>query len=302
MSERRSSRRDGSGLEFSRRRVLGATVLTVASAGGLLASVAPARAATTNFGAVAVGTSRTREITTENPVSRPLEVTEITITGADAEAFSVVGGDAPFTVGPDESRTVRIAFEPTSTGEKSAQVRVETSIRSAVAGRLAGRGVEEGAASTSGEEEGSESDRSSDEEQSTGESSETDAREESSAEESSTDEESSESTETDGSDDDSSASGESSPEGTTAGDGDESDEEAPSADGSAATSTDEPSSETTGTDGSSATRRGTDADADTDSGSGVENDPGALLTELLDVNDDGVVNLRDLLRIARRLE
>jgi hypothetical protein len=297
MSERRSSRRDGSGLEFSRRRVLGATALTVAGAGGLLASVAPTRAATTNFGAVAVGTSRTREITTENPVSRPLEVTEITITGADAEAFSVVGGDAPFTVGSNESRTVRIAFEPTSTGEKSAQVRVETSIRSAVAGRLAGRGVEEGAASTSGEEEGSESDRSSDEEQSAGESSETDAREESS-----TDEESSESTETDGSDDDSSASGESSPEGTTAGDGDESDEEAPSADGSAATSTDEPSSETTGTDGSSATRRGTDADADTDSGSGVENDPGALLTELLDVNDDGVVNLRDLLRIARRLE
>ena len=283
MSERQSSQRDGSGLEFSRRRVLGATALTVAGAGGLLASVAPARAATTNFGAVAVGTSRTREITTENPVSRPLEVTDITITGADAAAFSIVGGDAPFTVGPDESRIVRIAFEPTSTGEKSAQVRVETSIHSAVAGRLAGRGVEKGAASTSSEEEESESGRSDSEETSTEESSETDADEESSDEESSTD-------------------SESSAESTTASDGDESDQEAASADGSTAISTDEPASETTGTDGSSTTRTGTDADVDTDSGSGVENDPGALLTELLDVNGDGVVNLRDLLGIARRFE
>jgi hypothetical protein len=315
MSERRSSRRDESGPEFSRRRVLGATALGVAGAGGLLASVAPVRAATTNFGAVAVGTSRTREITTDNPVSRPLEVTDITITGADAAAFSIVGGDAPLTVGPNESHTVRVAFEPTSTGEKSAQVRVETTIRSAVAGQLAGRGVEEGAASTSGEEE---SGQSSDRETSTKEPSEADPDEESSNGESSTDDSSSGGTEADGSDEGSSSDDESSPGDTTASDADESDEGTASTDGSSTSvSTNEPSSGssepsatddtdtesasgTTETDGASATRTGTDADSDTDSRSEVEDDPGALLTELLDVNDDGVVNLRDLLRIARR--
>lgn len=243
---------------ISRRRLLGAAAVAAAGTGGLLASVAPARAQGVGFGAVPVGSVRTREITTENPVGRPIEVTDLTITGSDAEAFTVVEGDAPFTLGAAGSHTTRIRFAPTSPGEKSARVRVDTATRSSLkAGRLTGTGVERGATGASATDDTPpESD----------ESSVTASSDDSSAESASTDRSSSTPTDTSSS-------------GTS------------------------PTSQGT-TDGSVSGDTGTDAVAGSETGTGTApsdpTDGGALLTEVLDVNDDGKVNLRDFLAIVRR--
>lgn len=321
MNERRPSERGEPDRTISRRRVLGATAATVVGAGGLLASTVPARARTTDFGDVPVGDARTRTITTENPVGRSLSVTDLSIAGADAEAFSVVGGNAPFEVGPNESHTSRIRFAPTSTGEKSAKVTVDTSIGSSMtAGRLAGRGVENGAASASGGDgpstDGSNGDGSNDEESS--DSSSTD-------DSSSGDGSSSSDTETEAPSDDSSGGDSSSPDGgsaSTDNDGDsgtdtessagvdesssssssagsidsetESSSGAPSGDQSA-------SDDAASTEGSEVTMRSSTNDSPAVDTPSARNDAGAALTEILDVNDDGVVNLRDFRTILDRL-
>jgi len=283
MNDRRPPERDGSKRTISRRRALGAAALTLGGTGALLASVVPVRARTTDFGDVPVGGSRTREISTENPVSRSVEVTDLAIRGADSEAFDVVGGDAPFTLGPSESHTARIEFAPTSAGGKSASVRVETASRLLTAGQLAGTAVEEGAASASGEEgtgsDDAETSEEGDGETSAEESGETDSNGTDSEEDSS-----STSTETDESDEDSSdgesseASEESSPERST---------------------TVDPAGTSAPDDSETGEPSATDPDAGDASGDRSD-DAGTLLSEVLDVNDDGVVNLRDFLSIIRR--
>lgn len=262
---------ENSSCAISRRRFLGTTA-TVSTC-SLLAGVAPVQAQAVGFGAVSVGSTRTRRIITENPVDRPIEVTDLTITGSDAEAFTVVNGDAPFTLDADGSQTTRIQFAPTSPGEKSARVQVDTTLRSSLtAGRLTGTGVKGGATSVSAANDTpSESDESSAVE---------------SSDDSTADEAASSSVRADNSSN-----------------------ESASMTQSPSTPTDTPSSGTSPTNEDTTDRSvssSAETDAAADSRTGVENAPGdptdsgALLTEVLDVNDDGRVNLWDFLAIVRR--
>lgn len=146
MMDSASSTLGGSKQVVSRRRVL-RTTGTVTGTGICVAlfGTSPVGAQQTlDFGDVAVGSSETQTISQPNPTERLLPVTGIEITGADADQFSVVDGDAPFTLRPDESCAVAIQFTPTSPGEKSAAVRVEIGgATSRTAGRLTGIGVDE---------------------------------------------------------------------------------------------------------------------------------------------------------------
>jgi hypothetical protein len=296
MSERRSSEGSESVRTVSRRQVLGATVVAAAGTGGLVASTAPARARTVDFGDVAVGSARTRGTTTENPVSRPLEVTDLTIVGPDAEEFTVVGGDAPFDLSSNGSHMVRIRFAPTSAGEKSARVQVDTARRSSlVAGRLTGTGVKKGAASASGEEDTPSETESNDDSSSNGSAS-------SSAE---TDDSADSASAGEPSNDDSS--GSPATEQPAASD---SAEDSASTNRSTAPSTAASSSETSSASGdttsestSSASETGVSStpSSSTENISRASDRSGALLTGVLDVNDDGSVSLQDFLVVIRRL-
>lgn len=138
---------------ISRRRILQVTG-TVAGGGASTAlfGVGSVRAQQTlEFGEVPVGSSEVQTISQPNPRGQPLRVTAIDITGADADQFSVVRGDAPFTLQPGEAQTVAIRFAPTSAGEKSATVQVEVAGQSQTAGQLTGTGVDEAADETTDE-------------------------------------------------------------------------------------------------------------------------------------------------------
>lgn len=130
----------------SRRCVL-RTTGTVAGAGisAAFLGMAPVGAQQTlNFGEVVVGSSDTRTVSQPNPTDQTLPITGVEITGSDADQFSVVDGDAPFTLQANESRTIGIQFAPTSTGQKSAAVQVEIAgSTTETAGQLTGTGVNE---------------------------------------------------------------------------------------------------------------------------------------------------------------
>ncbi|WP_158306589.1 choice-of-anchor D domain-containing protein [Halalkalicoccus jeotgali] len=99
---------------------------------------------TLNFGETVVGSSVVRTVSQPNPTDQTLPITEVEITGSDADQFTVVDGDAPFTLQANESRTISIQFSPTSTGQKSASVQVEIAgSATETAGQLTGSGVNE---------------------------------------------------------------------------------------------------------------------------------------------------------------
>lgn len=127
----------------TRRRVLQTTgALTGAGALALLASSARGQQ-TVDFGEVPVGATRVQQTSQPNPTDQELQVTAITITGADADQFSVASGDAPFTLAPGESHTIAFRFTPSSTGEHSATVQIEIGGQATeTAGQLVGTGVD----------------------------------------------------------------------------------------------------------------------------------------------------------------
>lgn len=126
---------------LARRRVLQVAGVGIGSA---VFSVIPSGAQeTVDFGDVALGSSTEQTVSQPNPAEQPLQITEVSITGSDADQFSVMSDDTPVTVEPGESHSVDIQFVPTSTGEKSATVQVEIAGSSTrTAGQLTGTGVE----------------------------------------------------------------------------------------------------------------------------------------------------------------
>lgn len=147
MAESATSGKDESKQAVSRRRVLRTMGAGISIA---LFGAAPAGAQQTlDFGDVVTGSSEIQTVSQPNPTGQPLPVTGIEITGSDADQFSVVGGDAPFTLQPGESRTIDIQFAPISVGEKSGTIQVEIGSRaSQTAGQLTGTGVNEAADET----------------------------------------------------------------------------------------------------------------------------------------------------------
>ncbi|MCW1921278.1 choice-of-anchor D domain-containing protein [Luteolibacter arcticus] len=95
--------------------------IVIESDGGPLSS-----ADIVTFGEVATGSELVREFTIANPGTAPLNGIAITISGVDAEAFSIVGTPSP-DLAISASAAFSIAFSPSSDGEKQAVLEIASS-------------------------------------------------------------------------------------------------------------------------------------------------------------------------------
>ncbi|WP_161973208.1 choice-of-anchor D domain-containing protein [Halostella litorea] len=68
----------------------------------------------------------TLSVTVSNTGNAPANLTEVDVSGSDADAFAVVAGGGAGTLAAGESRTVEVEFAPASTGAKAAQLGIET--------------------------------------------------------------------------------------------------------------------------------------------------------------------------------
>lgn len=97
----------------------------LASAGGLSSVVGPRIGLPlepVDFGRIAVGGVAQRQMTVENTGDVDLTLTNISISGPDADAFSVVEGGGPVTIPPNEQHAVTVEFSSTSGGARQAQL------------------------------------------------------------------------------------------------------------------------------------------------------------------------------------
>ncbi|MBK7817312.1 MAG: choice-of-anchor D domain-containing protein [Sphingobacteriaceae bacterium] len=85
-------------------------------------SVSTATTNNTNFGSVIITASATNNFIVQNTGLASLNVSSITITGADASVFSIVGPSTPFTVTPSGAQILGIQFAPLTVGTKTALV------------------------------------------------------------------------------------------------------------------------------------------------------------------------------------
>ncbi len=79
-----------------------------------------------DFGNVLVGTVANTNFTVRNDGDDSLTVSSTLITGADAGAFAVLSGGAPFTLQPGQEQILTVAFLPGTTGLKSAILQVSS--------------------------------------------------------------------------------------------------------------------------------------------------------------------------------
>jgi hypothetical protein len=72
------------------------------------------------FGELKTGASNTQIIVVSNKGNANLLITADTLTGENADDFSIHGNDAPFQLAPGKTRHIEISFNPHSLGRKSA--------------------------------------------------------------------------------------------------------------------------------------------------------------------------------------
>lgn len=75
-----------------------------------------------DIGEAQVGESASASYTFKNPSEQEIEITGLSVGGADASAFSVSGGTG--TVGPGECKTITVTFTPDRTGDFDASLSV----------------------------------------------------------------------------------------------------------------------------------------------------------------------------------
>ena|GEM_PF-2066956 len=79
-----------------------------------------------DYGDVLVSSTSSQTYTITNEGTSDLNVALMSLTGTNADQFSIDSGDAPFTLGLGEIRSVVVSFKPTSTGAKAAALRFES--------------------------------------------------------------------------------------------------------------------------------------------------------------------------------
>ena len=79
-----------------------------------------------DFGSVNVGDSTTRTVSVLNNGGQSVDVDSASVSGADAGAFAVTSGGAPFSLAPGESREITVEFAPGTEGDKSADLDIST--------------------------------------------------------------------------------------------------------------------------------------------------------------------------------
>lgn len=85
-------------------------------------SVSTATTNNTDFGSVIITASATNNFIVQNTGLASLNVSSITITGADASAFTIVGPSTPFTVSPSGAQILSVKFAPLTVGTKTALI------------------------------------------------------------------------------------------------------------------------------------------------------------------------------------
>jgi PGF-pre-PGF domain-containing protein len=78
-----------------------------------------------DFGTQLLDSSTTRTVTVTNNGTAPVNLTDIEVTGQNSTQFTLANG-SPTALAPGENTTVTVAFEPTSPGQKIAQLAIET--------------------------------------------------------------------------------------------------------------------------------------------------------------------------------
>lgn len=89
-----------------------------------------------DFGTIFVNTTREREIVVTNSGLAPLEITGVTISGGQSNAFAVVEGgvsSTPVTVQPNATHRIKINFQPTSAGDKQSSLLITSNAGSTAA-------------------------------------------------------------------------------------------------------------------------------------------------------------------------
>jgi PGF-pre-PGF domain-containing protein len=82
--------------------------------------------ATVEFGTVTIGDSASEDVTVTNTGNANLTITAVSLGGPDAGAFDAPSLDEPITLAPGESVTEAVTFGPTSAGEKTATLSIES--------------------------------------------------------------------------------------------------------------------------------------------------------------------------------
>ncbi|MFQ5648636.1 MAG: choice-of-anchor D domain-containing protein, partial [bacterium] len=77
-----------------------------------------------NFGNVVEGASASKVFQVGNDGQLPLNVTLTTLQGPGAAHFNIVSGGGGFTLVPGSTRNIEVGFNPTSTGAKTAMLRI----------------------------------------------------------------------------------------------------------------------------------------------------------------------------------
>jgi PKD repeat protein len=86
-------------------------------------AVAPARL---DFGKVQVGKKRDLSIVISNEGTADLEINATSLIGENADQWQVTKGAASFTLAPGDQQEVTVSFKPTSSGSKSAKLRIRS--------------------------------------------------------------------------------------------------------------------------------------------------------------------------------
>ncbi len=94
-----------------------------------------------DFDDVSVGSSTTETITLWNNGTTDVAIEDVSITGSTPEAFELVDGDdLPGTLDADSNATPQVAFEPVTSGEQTANLRIEAEDGSVTMISLSGTG------------------------------------------------------------------------------------------------------------------------------------------------------------------
>lgn len=91
-----------------------------------------------NFGSVMVNTSTTRSVTLTSIGTAPVTVNSAVVTGA---GYSLVGGSLPATLGPAQSLTLQVQFDPASTGLANGQLTINSNSSTGATAVISLRGV-----------------------------------------------------------------------------------------------------------------------------------------------------------------
>ncbi len=93
---------------------------------GPLSPIIEVSPATVDFGSVPTGSCEVQSLTITNKGSLQLDISALSVSGADGAEFSLVNGEEVFSLAPKTSQQIDLLFSPTSDGAKAATLTIES--------------------------------------------------------------------------------------------------------------------------------------------------------------------------------